>query len=498
MAIIYDQETSGLDHFFGQIFQLGTTVTDDDFNIVKEYNLRSRRQPWVIPSPSAMLITKIDPSMIEEGESAFEMMRQFNDIIRAEPSPLRTYGYNIMHFDDPGLRIAFDQNLLQSRLTSHKEEGAERNARIDILVMLQALNVHNSSAINLETKNRNGSPAMRLGVVCRQNGIDLSEDAAHEALADNHGTIGVAKLIKDRAIGLWDHMMGMTTQEGADAFLSNETVLSHTEYNFGKSKTRTVAPLGHNAGNAAEAVAFDLSFDPEKFASLSVEDLAKKMAQKRANPFVFVKTDSMPILLPVSMVEDASRPNIDDADLNARASALVGNEELRTKIAQAAAIRAQAAEPSKYVEHHLTQEVSDAGLEKLREWRKSFYHADWQGRAELVDGFDGHFESVIEQDPMLERFKRFGKRIMFDNAPELLSGDEISHLQKAFASRVLHDRGPEEIVTIPRALKELGEIREKFEAGTLGYVAADEGSRITDLENYYKELGAKYEAMAVG
>ena len=63
--IFYDTETTGLNSAFDQVVQFAAIVTDDDFNIQEELNLRCRLKPHVIASPGAMRVTGVGPKAIQ-------------------------------------------------------------------------------------------------------------------------------------------------------------------------------------------------------------------------------------------------------------------------------------------------------------------------------------------------------------------------------------------------------------------------------------------------
>ncbi len=114
MYVFYDLETTDTDPDFGQILQIGVVVTDDNLNIVQTHSLRARRQPWVVPSPEALLITGITPEQLENPDenSLFEAMRAFDQILRDAGQPVIRAGYNNIRFDEPGVASASHQNLL--------------------------------------------------------------------------------------------------------------------------------------------------------------------------------------------------------------------------------------------------------------------------------------------------------------------------------------------------------------------------------------------------
>jgi exodeoxyribonuclease I len=75
--IFYDTETTGLNAAFDQITQFAAVVTDDQFNIREELDLRCRLRPHQIGSPGAMRVTKVGPKTIQSAPlSNYEMTEQ--------------------------------------------------------------------------------------------------------------------------------------------------------------------------------------------------------------------------------------------------------------------------------------------------------------------------------------------------------------------------------------------------------------------------------------
>ena len=65
--IVYDTETTGLDTTFDQILQFAAILADDELREIDQFSLRCRRLPYIVPSPSAMLVTGVRPA--DPGES---------------------------------------------------------------------------------------------------------------------------------------------------------------------------------------------------------------------------------------------------------------------------------------------------------------------------------------------------------------------------------------------------------------------------------------------
>ena len=72
--VFYDFETSGLNFYFDQPIQLAAKLVDENFHVLDELNEKCRLRDGVIPSPTAMLITKTDLRDLDTKQSFYEFM----------------------------------------------------------------------------------------------------------------------------------------------------------------------------------------------------------------------------------------------------------------------------------------------------------------------------------------------------------------------------------------------------------------------------------------
>jgi DNA polymerase III epsilon subunit-like protein len=222
--IFYDVETTGLNPQFDQILQFAAIRTDRDFNIVDELedivDIRCNILPWVVPSPGALLKTRVMPDdLTAQSLSFYQVMDRIQNILERWQRPRPPLddkgntvdtphifsgggpvflGYNSLKFDEEFLRNALFQSLHAPYLTHSR-----LSSRADVLKMLQAVHVLEPGAITIpevyDERTGTNRISFKLGDVCTANGIDLSELQAHDALADVKATIALAKLIREKA-----------------------------------------------------------------------------------------------------------------------------------------------------------------------------------------------------------------------------------------------------------------------------------------------------------
>ena len=83
--VFYDTETTGIETTFDQILQFAAIRTDDDLNELERFNIRCRLLPHIIPSPIALQVTHVTPTMLTDSAlpSHYEMIRQIRDTLLA-------------------------------------------------------------------------------------------------------------------------------------------------------------------------------------------------------------------------------------------------------------------------------------------------------------------------------------------------------------------------------------------------------------------------------
>ena len=76
--VFNDTETTGLNTWFSQIIQIGSVLTDSEFNVDEELNISSKVFPWVVPTKGAYETHK-QVENLSDGMSHYEMMHFLKD-----------------------------------------------------------------------------------------------------------------------------------------------------------------------------------------------------------------------------------------------------------------------------------------------------------------------------------------------------------------------------------------------------------------------------------
>lgn len=433
--LFYDLETTGLAPAWNVPLQAAFVTTDADLVPSRETVLRARLPAHVVPSPDALLVTGLDPEGIEAAPlSQLELMQAIAGII-AEASPTTILGFNIMAYDEEVLRHGFFQTLYPPYATS-----MPGYSRADVLIMLRAVALLAPDAIAIPVT-AEGRPTMRLGPVCRANGIAFDEADAHDALNDVHATIALFRLLRERAPIIIAAMLANAHKSGPAGLLARPEPLGLGL--FGK-----VIPVGGIMpvpGNAASWAVADLTIDPG-YLDATPEQLGELLFAKGERPIRLVKTNAQPILLPWEMAAKAARGDVpSSAQYRERLARIRGHARCRENLAIALAGRFAGKQPSPWPDAGLYSGgfINREDANTSRRW----HEVAWDQRTRLGRELIGDL-----------RLKAFANRWAWLEAPEALSAAEREKGAAWFAHRL---DTQEEVpwLTRPAALRRIALLR---------------------------------------
>lgn len=289
--VFYDTETTGLSPAYDQVVQFAAIVTDHNFKKLEELNIRCRRRKHIVPSPTAMLITRVTPKVLEEQElSHFEMAAQIASWIKRQ-TPSIWIGHNSIYFDEEFLRQTFYQNLLNPYLTNRNG-----NFRSDTMILAHALAHLDPNAI--EIPQQNGRHKFKLGMLAEANALQTNTQNLHDAYNDVDATILLAGLIKRKNKSVWNAMLQNADPEHVKKLVQEPRAISVSGFVMGRPYSYSALGLFENPHNKNEYAMANLGVDladTEEKKSRAVSLIASKRARLiRANrlPIVFADMPS--------------------------------------------------------------------------------------------------------------------------------------------------------------------------------------------------------------
>ena len=90
--LFYDLETSGLCESFDQVVRFAAILTDDNFQELDRYEISVKLRPDVVPSPYALIITRLGIDDIISGLSEYDALKQIHSLFNS-PNQINI-GYN--------------------------------------------------------------------------------------------------------------------------------------------------------------------------------------------------------------------------------------------------------------------------------------------------------------------------------------------------------------------------------------------------------------------
>ena len=441
--VFYDFETSSSNKSWGQIIQVGAILTNDNLEELDRYEARCRLSPSIIPEAMALIVNKSSPKMLKGANlSHYEMIRQFVETLKRW-GKCTFIGFNNIDFDEEFLRNTLFQTLEYPYLTS-----TNGNNRGDLLNLARAANLYYPNTLKNSISEK-GNAVYKLDQMAPLNGIEHSD--AHSAIGDVIATLGIAKIISKKAPSVWKASHLTTNKDLTLDIIKKELYFCTNEYFYGKSRPYIQTFVCQHP-RYQWPKCFDLRHDPNIYLNMPEAEL--KVAMSKNPKFLrTVRHNKHPIIMNPSYGNEFDEYKMIGAEkLSERAKLVKDNKKFAEKINLILQEEAEEKEQTKsqediYEEESIYTKFTSAEDNKIM---PEFHQAEWEKKLTVLDKLKD------------ERLHYFGKRLIYEEKPEMLPKTDYNQIKRTIAKRLLSTNN-EKWNTIPRTYSEIDTLREKFE-----------------------------------
>lgn len=335
----FDYETFGTNPALDRPCQFAGVRTDADFNVIGEPLVIYCQPPNdYLPQPEACLITGITPQTamtrgLPEPEFIAKIFEQLS-----VPGTCAV-GYNNIRFDDEVTRYTLYRNFYDPYGWSWQNG----NSRWDLLDVMRAAYALRPEGIEWP-QNDDGFTSFKLEHLSVANGIEHSN--AHDAMADVHATIEMAKKLKAAQPRLFDYLYTHRNKNKLTGLIDVVSMkpLVHVSGMFGTERGNTswIVPVAWHPDNKNAVIAVDLAKDPAPLFDLDADALRERLYTRHADlapdelpaPIKLIHINKCPVLAEAKTLrpEDAERLGIDRQRCLENLKTLQAHPEIREKL----------------------------------------------------------------------------------------------------------------------------------------------------------------------
>ena len=444
---IWDIESSSASTDFGSIIEIGGVLVDENFKEKDRFNLRCRLPEGEVFQAMALIVNKTSIKQLTQTNlSHYQMLAEVEKIFK-KWSPAVFLGWSNIGFDDEMIRKEFFKGIRYPYLTN-----AAPNKRHDGINIARAAYAIDPSILEVEFNEKNNA-VFKLESLARMQGIDSTD--AHSALSDSIMTAKVLNIVKKKQPYTWESFFKTANKSDTETIIKKGEIITLNEYYYGKSRLHLVAPLHQkycmHPIYTGWYYAFDLRIDIEPLLNLSINEL--KVEMKKSPKFLrTIRANKAPIIVDAKYGMKAEPYSAMDKSLiNKRADIVKNNEKFSQNILHALREVAEEKEQSKtqediYAEESIyTKFTSNKDTALFPAW----HAASWKDKLKLLDKFDD------------DRLVGFGKKIIYQEAPNVLPESMLKTIKREIAKRILSEK-KEKWWTIPTLYTEIDTLREKY------------------------------------
>ena len=429
--VFYDFETTSSNKQWGQIIEVGAILVDDQLDELDRFEARSRLSPGIIPEAMSLIVSNTTPKKLKETNlSHYQMVKQFVEKLKSW-GKVTYIGWNNIEFDQIFLRNTLFQNLHYpfAATTNGNKEG-------DLLNLARAANLYYPNTLKNAT-NKKGNLEYKLDTMAPLNGI---KHAAHTAIGDCSATLEIAKIIKKKAPSVWNSSLLTSNKEESLKIIKNEKLFCANEFYYGK-----VVPFvqtfvcQHPVYQWPKT--FDLKHDPNIYMNMPIQVLKEEL-KKAPKILRTCRHNKHPIVMNPSYFEQFEEYKMIGLNkLQERAEIVRKNKKFAEKVEVILRDEAQEKEETKSQEDLFEEETLYKFSPQQNDDNKilaGFHEAEWGKRLSYLQKFKD------------KRFHYFGKKLLYQEKPDLLPKEDYDEIHSTIVKRVLSTEDEKKWNKIPR------------------------------------------------
>ena len=467
---IIDIESQGASTSYSSIISIAGILVDSNLKEIERFELNCRNKPGHVPDPYSLWVNKGFDQMKKSNSSHYQLMKELHKIMK-KWSPCIWIGWNSVGFDFIMLQKENYKSLFPPYVLN-----TNSNEQADFLPVARSSKLFFPKSINTNFSEKK-NPVFQLESLSIINDIKVKQ--FHTAISDCEACLGVMRLIKKNAEQIYNDSFNTTSKHKVFNILEKEKVFTTVFYYYGKARPFLVTYLCEH-GEYKWPIVFCLEQDPENYLKLNTNSL-KEALKKPGKWARALPANKHPIILDKNLgLELDIYKNIGLKKLQERAEKIYQNKDFVQKVSFALG---EIARDKKNLKEEKILPFEDRLVvggfpsDKDRDLMEEFQeNGDWKKKKDIV---------VKLED---QRFKYFGKRLIYQNQPEVLSKAEYKEIHEDIAKKILSVE-ESTFTTIPMAQNLIDNMRNEknITKEKLDYLG-DIDAYISDMRKHYEKV----------
>ena len=471
---IIDIESQGASTSYSSIISIAGILVDPELQELERFELYCRNKPGYVPDPYSLWVNKGFDRMQSSNLSHFEMMKQLHQYID-KWSPCIWTTWNGFGFDF----VMLQKEAYKSLLPIYKT-NLGGNEHCDFLPVARASKLFFPDCLETDISEKK-NPIFKLDSLGPRNFPDLDTTKFHSAIYDCETLLRVMKKLKQsKANQIYEASKLTTSKISAREKIEKERVFTTCFYFYGKMRSFLTTYICEHGAYQNWPMLFCLEKDPRDLIKLDYNSLKESLQKPgkwvRACPLKHPIILSAEYALKTDLYKSIGMPKLLE-----RANLIHSNKEFAKKVSLALG---EIAKEKKKAKEDTPLLVEDSL------YAKGFPSP---GDVEVMKNFH-EVKDWVEKNEILpkikdERFSYLGKRLIYQNAPKVLSPNEYKEIHSDIAKKIL---SAEETrwTTIPMAENLIDNIRNEKD------ISDSKLNYMNKIDVYLQQMRAFYEKAA--